>query len=686
MLRTGKPGGEIALYPAVVVAGIMVINLFGGLLGYLETVNNVLFILGIFLAFAGIAYILLHRNRFSKNSIGKALPLFYFLIGGAVLTVLLDGRFLYDYDDFSFWGMAARILSEEQRLPMQGDLLIHTSYPPGCALLISFFANTMGNDIGVYLYAQAVMLLAFLISLFAASKKVWMHIITIPFIALLMQYNIKLETLSVDNVLAGATIAAIMMCFSSRGAYIHKAFLQLSIVLSALVLIKNSGLFLAMLILCFAIFLYFTHRKKLRLHLFWLLLPVVVLLLWKMYANQAFIATGKHDMSVDYYKSMLADKQLSGIKETIEIIVPRLFNPSYNHALYLVPGYIVLLPMLNNSKKYRSMFWFAALMFVVYEIGVLLMYVFSMPTSEVVAQNGADYYRYNGTIVAVLAGVLFYMVCAALQKRHISNMRQIVASVTCCLVFCLAMWSLNLMYTPTRTKEYRAARNSSIVYLQQVAEDAIKNNGNAFVLLLNEGDSETYYELAAQYYLRTDEVTCFTDEEAVRAELENQPWTTFINLQTQEMELAKETAGAELFTHTTAKEYSNILDQVGYRENMRYSRWSDDYVIAAGWDLTGQFLVRTGDIIRFNNVIWYPSEENNRYCSLYWFALDKAFLDKVEVTSEANLERWNPVYDEAGNIIQITVPELSDSMVYLQLACQDICSASVITVNEEIPE
>ena len=45
---------------------------------------------------------------------------------------------------------------------------------------------------------------------------------------------------------------------------------------------------------------------------------------------------------------------------------------------------------------------FAFMTFMVYEVGVMLMYEFSMSYTEVVAQNGADYLRYNDTIVSFL--------------------------------------------------------------------------------------------------------------------------------------------------------------------------------------------------------------------------------------------------------------------------------------------
>lgn len=132
-------------------------------------------------------------------------------------------------------------------------------------------------------------------------------------------------------------------------------------------------------------------------------------------------------------------------------------------------------------------------------------------------------------------------------------------------------------------------------------------------------------------------------------------------------------------------DFTNVLTAAGYTENMRYSTGSASDVTATGWDLTGYIPATKGDVIRFANVTWYPSSENSGRGSLYWFDSSKTFIGNSNITTTDSLSNWQPVYDEAGNVSQITVPSgVGSSTAYIRICCQDITAASVITVNEKI--
>lgn len=131
--------------------------------------------------------------------------------------------------------------------------------------------------------------------------------------------------------------------------------------------------------------------------------------------------------------------------------------------------------------------------------------------------------------------------------------------------------------------------------------------------------------------------------------------------------------------------YNNVLNSVGYKENMRYSTSSASDVAATGWDLTGYIPCTVGQVIRFKNVTWYPSTENEERGSLYWYKADKTLLSNKNITTTDSLVNWIPKYDSNNNIVEITVPSgVTSSMAYLRICCQDINADSIITVDEEI--
>ena len=115
--------------------------------------------------------------------------------------------------------------------------------------------------------------------------------------------------------------------------------------------------------------------------------------------------------------------------EKLRIILPYFFSLSRNRAL--VPLLcIVLLPsaklfMANDVRKAlkenRETVYIAVVttvFYLIYELSLLMMYMFSMSLGEMINQNGKDYYRYNGTVVAVVLSVLFLMMTRESESQE----------------------------------------------------------------------------------------------------------------------------------------------------------------------------------------------------------------------------------------------------------------------------
>lgn len=129
----------------------------------------------------------------------------------------------------------------------------------------------------------------------------------------------------------------------------------------------------------------------------------------------------------------------------------------------------------------------------------------------------------------------------------------------------------------------------------------------------------------------------------------------------------------------------NYLDTVRYKSNTRYSTSGGADTSAPGWDITGYIPAVVGDVIRFSNLTWYPSTENEGRGSIYMFDANKGLLTNLNVTTTSSLANWSPVYDSNGYITQITVPDGAGSnMRYIRICCQDLNKTSVVTVNMPI--
>ncbi len=537
-----KKGKDTAFYPAVIVSGVVVMGFCAGLLNQMKIAYMLIYGIGLLLLVGAFIAISFHKCSLPKISAASIFPFLYFCLGSFVLLLLFKDRFLFSYDDFSHWGRAAQVLSVNQRLPIAEDSLLFTSYPVGSALFIAYCANILGNSADAYLFSQALLLFCFYISLFSASDKLWSQVCIALIIMLFMQYNVSLEILCVDNLLAAAATAGIMMCLNLKKSGSNSLF-ELTLVLSALTLIKNSGFFLAVVILGYALFLCKKGEAFKWKHVY-LLLPIAVLVLWNIHTASTFANPSKHALSVRYYLSVLVDKRLGGIKTTLAIILPLLFNPSANFALQLIPGYLLSLVLLWRSKhfeKYKSVFLFASVLFVVYEIGVLLMYVLSMPTSEVVFHEGRDYSRYNGTVEAILAAILLYLLCMVIHEYPIGSLKKAIGVFICCAILCVnIVHVLSLKYIPLETVESRYASSPTAAKLMQVSEENTFPHGASCIVLYDMPDSAGYHYYLSNYYLQTaDIVHCYDQETAIKEYSEN-PQKYYIDLCTGTVSAPKE--------------------------------------------------------------------------------------------------------------------------------------------------
>ena len=135
--------------------------------------------------------------------------------------------------------------------------------------------------------------------------------------------------------------------------------------------------------------------------------------------------------------------------------------------------------------------------------------------------------------------------------------------------------------------------------------------------------------------------------------------------------------------------YTNVLETVGWTENIRLSGNDGTDREMEGCYTTGYIKVKSGDIIYMKNVNMPDSNEN--YASIvYHFDGDKAFISGFGYNSEIKGEdvvAATMEYDENGWCIRFIVSTMSDdkpSVAYIRITCLGIDETSIITVNEPI--
>lgn len=136
---------------------------------------------------------------------------------------------------------------------------------------------------------------------------------------------------------------------------------------------------------------------------------------------------------------------------------------------------------------------------------------------------------------------------------------------------------------------------------------------------------------------------------------------------------------------STEADLSTIYnDGHGYKNDTRFSSSSMSDVEANGWDITGYFPAKQGDVIRMKNVEFYDINDTggeHKRNALWWYNEDLSHATQ----SAAELDdTFSPVLGENGDVVQFTIPSWGSTYKYFRICAKNITGASIITVNEEI--
>ena len=128
----------------------------------------------------------------------------------------------------------------------------------------------------------------------------------------------------------------------------------------------------------------------------------------------------------------------------------------------------------------------------------------------------------------------------------------------------------------------------------------------------------------------------------------------------------------------------SVYNEVGYKQNMRWSSSSNDFKDADGnnWDVTGYIAVKLGDILRLKNITWQDGD----YSRMNIYNANFERFSEAIYSSIISKTNYETVLDDNGNIIQLTIPNWSDfaDIAYIRIGCQDLDETSIITINEPI--
>ena len=336
---------------------------------------------------------------------------FAFLVLCGIILYFVYGAIFIEQDNFSHWAYICRLILLNDRFPLYFDRnVFFPSYPLGSASFIYFFCEALSTDAEwAQMFMQNMLSAGMMVSLFAFAKNN-LHRIT-AFICCIFMFccYIGFRELLVDNLLGIVGFGGIALCIYYRNELKDKIWFTIPYMV-ILMAIKNSGLLFAvyMIVFCFA----FIDKNKISLIRFAICSasPFAALFLWKLHVRIRFAdaGTSKHNMSLENFRYIFGDKTPEDISVILNAFGTEVFNMGNQIICALI--FIVAVVLINKfifkkqNRLFNTLAIFIVIAYVVYQIGMLAMYMFTMPTDEAVIV--ACYERYHRTILVYLGGVL----------------------------------------------------------------------------------------------------------------------------------------------------------------------------------------------------------------------------------------------------------------------------------------
>ena len=395
------------LIPIILFSFIIIIEFLAGILNCMKLVEIIIVLLGVVLCVKEVFFMIIKKEKptFSFNLLIFSLFFIWF-------SYLLKGRILTHYDNFSHWAMIIREMLITDKLPnFQSELIMFKSYPPGTACFVYFMCKFLGNSESKMLFAQSILILSGIYTLFSFCDKnrKMNYLFIIPTCIYLIIGNIFIDQLLVDTVLPVLGIATFVIIFQYKDDSKKGIFYSIP-VLSALILVKNSGIFFIIVDVMVWFYFYIKNNGFKSIfstkYIVIVLLPILLQCVFNWHIDLVFenANSSKHSMSLYNYAVNFKNKESSDIKQISANMLRKILDFRIKENiifLLLFVSYIIMIIIARKNKKlriyiYKAMFLFI-MIYILYQISLLGMYIFSMPINE--ARDLASYIRYYRTII-----------------------------------------------------------------------------------------------------------------------------------------------------------------------------------------------------------------------------------------------------------------------------------------------
>ncbi|MGV8907072.1 MAG: hypothetical protein ACOH15_10760 [Acetobacterium sp.] len=419
------------IIPLFTLSSIALLVYFGGLAGKLLPTVYLIFVIGIgffIYALADMRKIHVLSQLISKLSLFKIV----FFIGSFIFIIFIIGVKFQHYDNFSHWGIVVKEMLCTNAFPTAESALIdYKDYPLGISSLIYYVCCIINNSQGIMLAAQALIIFSSFYGMFIIikeKKRFLLYAFLSAGFSVLSVFNItiRINNLLVDFILPLLSLVALAVIYRYKDKVLKAAILLIPI-LGLLVIIKTTGIIFASIPLIY--FFYQVLRKKenrdiksFSILIFTVIFSMIPAILWKIHMALVFSGlNSKFNLTAETVKSGIDGKTSAEISQITQLFIQSVLDITTRPVigfvvfnLLAVAFYIVARKLFD--KRYELLKALIALNIVVilYSLGILGLYIFSMPADEALRLAGFE--RYASSIIVLFSGGL--LLCATIDIEN----------------------------------------------------------------------------------------------------------------------------------------------------------------------------------------------------------------------------------------------------------------------------
>ncbi|PZT54036.1 hypothetical protein [Paenibacillus silvae] len=419
--------------PIFVFSAIACIVYFSGLAGQLFMGSIVVLVAGLLLFRVGVIRAL-YQNKRGAGSLSFSLFQLSFLGGVFIFLIILFHTELTHYDNFSHWAIVVKDMLSTNAFPTpDSDLIEFKNYPLGTSSFIYYICRFMGHTQPIMLLAQGLLIFSCFYAMFGivSEKKRFLLYAFLGFgLSTLSFFNltIRITNLLVDFLLPIYALAIISVLYQYRHDIIRACIIILPLA-GMLTIIKSTGIIFAAIGLMFLIYMWLAHKQRFNWKVGLAVLGTIAGSLLPYFSWSWRMATVFHGVNNKFEGASAALKAGKTAEQKWEILVLFLRSsidittrPVLGLVIFQIAAiaasivaYVVLKKKWNLWKALIAL----DVVVVLYYVGILALYLFSMPVDEAIRLAGFE--RYASSIVVLFAGGL--VLCAAVDIERTFHYR-----------------------------------------------------------------------------------------------------------------------------------------------------------------------------------------------------------------------------------------------------------------------